>query len=177
MMEYFNQEAAWYTGPQGVSLFAGLKTLEEQTLFLYAALRKRLHTSYDKDNTCFKLALFFAEAVQKAPVPYKGYPDLVDPTKNPFMAFLTNWNQRPGNRALFYGLMCVLHGLDNPMLANSWLYDKSLMESDKLQEKLLELDRNFYDEEGPSMPNPLAYDIDEQLQDLQIKLVLLFDKV
>ncbi len=173
-MEYLNRDVAWYTGAEGVNTYKKLQSLEDRTVFLYAYLQKMVHTSFDKDNTCFKAALFFADAVAESRLPYSSYPELVDPQKNPFLAYMVNLGKNPGNRVLYYGFMSVLHEIADPMKQNSWIYDMNLMTSDDLQDKLVELEHNFYDEEGPHMPNPLAFDIDEALSDLQLKLIWFF---
>lgn len=157
-----------------MSTYANLHTLEEKTVFLYAVLQKLVHSSFCKDNTCFKFALFLADAVASAQLPYSSYPVLIDPEKNPFLAYLVNCGKNPGNRIVYYAFMAILHGIADPMKQNEWIYDKELMGSEELQAKLVELEHNFYDEEGPHMPNPLAFDIEEELTGLQLKLMWFF---
>ena len=175
-MEYLHQESAWYTSPQGINAYEKLRTLDEKTIFVYAYLQKLVHSSFSKDNTCFRLALFLADAVAEANLPYSTYPALVDPKQNPFLAYVVNLNKHPGNKVLYYGLMAILHKIADPAELNSWIYDLKLMDSDDLQDRLIQLEHNFYDEEGPHMPNPLAFEIEEELETLQLKLMWFFRK-
>ena len=175
-MEFWENDASWYASNEGVKAYHALQKLEDKTLFLYAYLQKKLHKSFENNNACFKLALFFADAIEGASLPYSGYSEIIDPMKNPYLAYVTNWDKYPGKRVLYYGLMSILHGLADPMLHNSWIYDKALMGSELLQSKLVELERNFYDEGSACMPGPLAYDIEDELSDVQFKLRWFFDK-
>ena len=161
-------------GAEGVSAYEKLQTIEEKTVFLYAYLQKTVPASFDKDNTCFKFALFLADAVASAQLPYSSYPALIDPEQNPFLTYWVNCGKNPGNRIVYYAFMAILHGIADPKKQNEWIYDMELMGSDSLQQKLVELEHNFYDEEGPHMPNPLAYDIEEELTGLQLKLMWFF---
>lgn len=175
-MDYMNQNSTWYTGAQGIKAYEKLQKLEEKTVFVYAYLQKLVHNSFSKDNTCFQLALFLTDAVATANLPYSAYPALVDPKQNPFLAYVVNLKKNPGNKVLYYGFMSILHGIADPMALNSWIYDLELMTSDELQNHLIEQEHNFYDEEGPHMPNPLAFDIEEELETLQLKLMWFFRK-
>ena len=175
-MEYWDKASAWFTSPEGITAYASLPSLMDKTLFFYAYLQKKLHKSYETDNACFKFALFLADAVANSSLSFSSYPEILDASNNPYLAYMVNWDKYPGKRVLYYGFMSVLHGLADPALRPSWIYDKELMGSDALQSKLLELDRNFYDEDATLMPNPLAYDIEDDLSDFQLKLRWFFDK-
>ncbi len=175
-MEYWENIASWYTTDAGVKAYQALRTQEDKTLFFYAFLQKKLHKSFENDNICFKFALFLADAVANSSLPYSTYPEIIDPQKNPYLAYLVCWEKYPGKRVLYYGFMSILHGLADPMLRNSWIYDKDLMGSEALQHKLVELERNFYNEDAALIPSPLAYEIEDNLSDLQLKLRWFFDK-
>ena len=175
MMEFLKYDSAWYATPEGVKTYGAMEKLEDKTIFLYAYLQKKLHKSFEGDRTAFKFALFLADAVAGAGLPYSGYPQLIDPQSNPYLAYLTNWDKYPGKRVIYYGFMSILHGLADPMLRNSWIYDKELMGAEALQSKLVELECNFYDEDATCLPNPLSYDVGDDLSDLQLKLRWCFD--
>lgn len=175
-MNFFNRDAAWYASPEGVKTYEGMRTIEERTLFLYSYLQKALHNSFDKDNTTFRFALFLADAVSAAPLPYNHFPALIDPRQNPYLAYLINLGKHPGKRVIYYGFMSILHGIGNAMLRNDWIYDTKLLDSEALEKKLVELDRNFYEESELFIPSPLAFDIAEELDKFQMQLIWFFNK-
>ncbi len=173
-MDILNREGAWFLSPEGTAAYEKQQNLEEKTIFIYTYLSKILNESFDKDHTTFKLALFFADAISSAGLPYSTYPELINPAKNPFLAYLVNLGKHPEERIVYYGFMSILHEIADPMMQNSWIYDKELMSSDALADKLVELEHNFYEEIPNSLPNPLVYDIAEQLRPVQLKLMWFF---
>ena len=175
-MDYLSREPAWFLSQSGASAFNSKTNLEEKTLFIYAYLRKCLHESYDKDKTCFHFALFLADAIHNSQLPYGSYPALIDPTQNPYLAFLIQWGKHPGERILYYGFMSILHQIADPMDPGNWVYDKTCIGTEALAAKLVELEHNFYDERPVDLPHPGVFDIEEPLQSVQLKLMWFFNK-
>ena len=173
-MEYLLKDASWFFSQEGVAAYGQQQSVEDKTLFLYAYLVKALDESYDKDNTLFRFSLFLADAVAGGGFAYSEYPKLIDSTANPFLTYLTNWKKNPGKKVLHYGFLSILHQIADPGLSNNWIYDKALMESDSLEEKLIELEHNFYADKELGLPNPRAFDIAEEHKPVQLKLMWLF---
>lgn len=173
-MELLKNDTGWFLSQAGTAAYERQRTLEEKTIFIYAYLSKALDKSFDKDSTCFKFALFLADAIDTAGLPYSRYPALIDPTQNPYLAYLVNLGEQPGGRIIYYGFMSILHEIADPMMQNNWIYDMELMGSDSLEEKLVSLEHDFYEEIPNSLPNPLVFDIAEELEPVQLKIMWFF---
>ena len=125
-MELIKRETPWFLSSAGCNAFASTKTLEDRSVFLYSYLKQIAPEKFDEDQTLFRTAFFLADAVMDSPLPYSTYPALIDPQKNPFVAYLANVNQYPGAQTVYYVFLSILHGLAMPIRQNDWVYEKRI---------------------------------------------------
>lgn len=171
-MELINYEASWFLSKPGCDAFASLQTLEERSVFLYSYLKQAARVNFEEDQLLFRTAFFLADAVMESDLPYSKYPALVDPEKNPFVAYLLNADTCPGIRTVYYIFLSILHGIADPFKHNAWVYNKQISDPEYLGEKLTELGKCFC-EIGIEMPSVEAFAIEESLQTVQLKLIWL----
>jgi len=157
----------------GGKAFSSLQTLEDRSIFLYSYLKNVSSKDFEKNQLLFKIAFFLADAILGSSLPYASYPDLLDPKKNPFVAYLTTAKLCPDTQTLYCIYLSVLHNIADPMNGNEWIYDEQIYEQGGMEAKLEELGRNFC-EGAVTMPNPDVFEIDASLQLIQLKLIWLF---
>lgn len=172
-MELLHYAPSWYLSEAGCTAFSSLRTLEDRSVFLYSYLKTVAKPDFDKEQTLFKIAFFLADGVGCSALPYRGYPALIDPSKNPFVAYVCAAEHCPGSETLFYIFLGILHQIADPRKRNDWVYDKQLEDEEYLREKLALLGKNLYPD-PTIMADTEAYAIDPTLQALQLKLIWLF---
>ena len=175
-MRLLNFDANWFCSTQGQTAYSSLRTLEDRSVFLYSYLKKITKADFEKDQLLFRLSFFLADAVAGSELPYSAYPALVDPAKNPFVAYLKNTTLCPGSRAVYCICLAILHGIADPFVQNNWIYQKELQDADYLEEKLSELDKNFV-ATSVSLADPDAFAIDAPLRIVQLKLIWLLGQL
>ena len=171
-MELLDHDDQWFLSKPGCDAFALVKTLEDRSAFLYSYLRKIAPASFDEDQMLFRIAFFLAAAVMESTLPYNTYPALIDPEKNPFVAYLKNADHFPGGTVVYHIFLSILHGIAMPIKQNEWVYDKQLEEPEYLEKKLEELGKPFFTD-GVDMVSADAFTIEESLQQVQLKLIWL----
>lgn len=171
-MELMNHDVPWFISKPGCDAFASLQTLEDRSAFLYSYLRKIAKPDFEEDQLLFRIAFFFADAVMGSTLPYSTYPSLIDPEKNPFVAYLKNADHFPGSKAVYCVFLSILHGIATPIKQNEWVYDHQLGDPDYLKSKLKELEKPFFTDDI-EMVSADVFKIEDQLQLVQLKLIWL----
>lgn len=171
-MELTKQSASWFLSKPGCDAFDAQKTLENRSAFLYSYLRQITKTDFEEAQLLFRIAFFFADAIIGSTLPYSTYPAVIDPAKNPFVAYLKNADHNPGGKAVYYIFLSVLHGIAAPMKLNEWVYEQQLEDPEYLEQKMAELGKPFF-VAGMGMVSADAFSIEESLQQVQLKLIWL----
>ena len=175
-MELTTQSAAWFLSGPGCAAFDALKTLEDRSAFIYSYLRQITKVDFEEDQLLFRIAFFFADAVMGSTLPYGTYPAVIDPEKNPFVAYLKNADRYPGGKAVYYIFLSILHGIAAPMKLNEWVYEQQLEEPEYLEQKMKALGKPFF-VAGMGMVSADAFAIEEPLQQVQLKLIWLMSQL
>lgn len=171
-MELLKRDAAWFLSPMGCKDFSALKSLDERSIFLYSYLKTIAKPEFDQDRVLFKIAFFLADGIMGSSLPYQAYPDVIDPRKNPFVAYLSRTDRYREQRILYYIFLGILHGIADPMHSDNWVYDTALDDTEYLRKMLEVSGKDLYP--NPSlMADPDAYAIDSSLQTVQLKLIWL----
>lgn len=171
-MELIKQESAWFLSPAGCQAFSSLQTLENRSVFLYSYLKTIANPEFDQDQVLFKIAFFLADGVMGSSLPYQAYPDVIDPQKNPFVAYLARSTQFRKQQILYYIFLGIVHGIADPMNKDNWIYHPEVEDTEYLRNTLEQLGKDLY----PSpytMADPDAYAIDPSLEMVQLKLIWL----
>lgn len=171
-MELLKHDAAWFSSEAGCNMYHSLNSLEDRSIFLYSYLKKIAIAEFDQDQTLFKAAFFFADGIFGSSLPYSNYPDLINPAKNPFVAYLDNAEHYPGAEAVYFIFLSILHKIADPTKRNAWIYSQQMENPEYVEQKLLDTDKCFYAGEI-SMASADAFAIDESLQLVQLKLIWL----
>ena len=171
-MELTKQSAAWFLSKPGCDAFNALKTLEDRSAFLYSYLKQIINVDFEEDQLLFRIAFFFADAIMGSTLPYNTYPALIDPEKNPFVAYLENTDHFPGSKVVYYIFLSILHSIAMPIKQNEWVYDQQLKEPEYLEKKLEELGKPFF-VSGLGMVSADVFAIEKSLQQVQLKLIWL----
>lgn len=172
-MELLKFDADWFLSEPGRRAFSDLKSLEDRSIFLYSCLKSMVSSDFDKDHILFKTAFFLADAVAGSSLSYGSYPDLLDPKKNPYVAYLVNAARCPDAQTLYCVFLSVLHGIADPFKKNEWIYSPDICDPDKMNAMLEKKGRNFC-HGSVTTADPSAFEIDPALQIMQIKLIWLF---
>ena len=175
-MELLNFDASWFCSEKGQKAYSSIKSLEDRSVFLYSYLRKIAPADFDEDQMLFRIAFFLADTVVDSTLPYSTYPALIDPQKNPFVAYLKNADHYPGGTVVYHIFLSILHGIAMPMKQNEWVYDKQLDDPEYLEKKLEALGKPFF-ASGVSMVSADAFAIEESLQQVQLKLIWLLSQL
>ena len=175
-MELVKYEAHWFLSSAGCNAFTATKTLEDRSVFLYSYLKQIASEKFDEDQMLFRIAFFLADAVADSGLPYCTYPALIDPGKNPFVAYLSNATQYPGAKSVYYIFLAILHGLAMPIRQNEWVYDQRISDLEYMEEKLTELGKCFC-ASNVGMASADAFSIEESLQPVQLKLIWLMGQL
>lgn len=172
-MELLNKETQWFFSEEGIRSFQALRSLEDRSVFLYSYLKTVANERLEKDNLIFKTAFFIADALYGSSVAYAEYPDVIDKTKNPFVAYLANLKEPCPLEVVYCAFIAILHGLVDAFNPSEWIYDRKYSKKDNMLEKLGETDHAFLPD-GPAIVNPSIYEIDAGLEPIQLKIVWMF---
>ena len=172
-MKLIKNDVSWFLSKPGCDAFASLNTLEHRAVFLYSYLKQIAKNAFDEDQVLFRTAFLLADAIKGSSLPYSTYPAIIDPQKNPFVAYLKNAEKFPGKHVVYYVFLSILHGIAAPQNADAWIYDEELEDQDYLAEKLEELGKSFYSG-SVSMADADDFTVEESLQTVQLKLIWLF---
>lgn len=173
-MDTIIHPTGWYLSAEGVKQYEGLSSLEERTLFLYRYLRTIANNSFEKDNALMRVAFLLADGVAGSYAPYKAYPDLIAPEKNPLVAYLKNAKQYPGLKPLYVVLLAVLQGKADPANSGLWIYDNAILSKSNLGDWLLEQGMGYLPDKYNSLVDKDVYAIDDRLDRVQTVLMWLF---
>lgn len=171
-MELLKYDAAWFLSKAGCNMFDSLKSLEDRSVFIYSYLKKIANAEFDQDSILFKAAFFLADAVLGSSLTYSSYPDIIDPAKNPFVAYLAHAEHCPGAEAMYSIFLSILHGVADPAKRNEWIYDENMENPEYVEEKLTELGKCFCSGDV-TMASTDAFAIADSLQLVQLKLIWL----
>ena len=175
-MELLKKDTMWFLTDEGGKQFAALSSLEERTIFIYSYLKTLTNESFEKDKTLFKMAFFIADAVCSSDVDYNKYPEMLNTKSNPFVAFLANAPKYYGKEKTYVILTAILHNKVNPFDKSEWIYNEAVIESDSFVDDLSERGIELFSTSSFSMIDPENYDINPNLQLLQLALVWIFLK-
>jgi len=174
-MELIKKEKSWFLSKEGIENFSALSSLEDRTIFIYSYLKTVVNECFEKDNTLFKMAFFFADAIYNSKEKYATYPEVVQ-QDNPFFAYLEKSDSYHGQRELYLILISILHDKVDPLKRDEWIYDKDFWENEDFEERLEEKGIKYLSNDSVSMVEPSAYEIDQSKEFLQLVLVWLFLK-
>ena len=175
-MVLLQKETAWFLSDEGVKQYASLSSLDEQVVFLYAYLRTVAHEDLDQQQTLMKLAFLLADGVARADVPYAAYPVLIDPNKDPFVAFVKNARFVPDAPNMVPVMMAILQNKVNPQNRSAWIYDRHVLESNTFGRWLKEQGMPYLPDTAITLVNPAVYDVDPGLEDARALILWLFSK-
>ena len=177
-IELLKHDVAWFFDEQGIAEFGTLESLEDRTFFLYSCLIKQVPWEPDnmkvkrseylpvKEQVLFRVAFFLADAVLWSGLPYGSYPAVLNPAKNPFVAYLTNTKRCLAPYKIYYTYMSIIHGVADPMKKDEWIYDNR----DNWLSHLAEINHDIR-KDDEKMIDPELFKVAENLQVLQLKLL------
>ena len=173
-MELINNQANWFLSEQGKKAFDNCKNLEERSVFIYSYLKKIAANSLNKDSFLFRIAFLLANSVHSSKAEYANYPELLDESKNPFVAYVKNAKKVYSIQIDYCILLSILHKLANPFDKDDWVYNQAFVESKAYIDKAKELEKCFIEDTQARVIDNSVYDIDEALRDIQIEIAWLF---
>lgn len=173
-MEIIKKETQWFFSEDGVQSFHALQTLEDRSVFIYSYLKTVVNDQLEKDNLIFKTAFFLADALCGSVLAYANYPDVIDKTKNPFVAYLMNLKEPCSSEIVYCTFLAILQDLVNPFNPSEWIYSKEYQSKDKMLKKLGEMDRQFIFSGSTNFVDPADYQIDAALEPIQLKIIWMF---
>ena len=171
-MDLLKFDAEWFCSERGQKAFSSLDSLEDRSIFLYSYLKRIAKGDFEKDQILFRIAFFLADGVLGSALPYSAYPALVDPEKNPFVAYLKNADHCPVRQVVYYIFLSILHNIAAPIKRNEWVYEKKIEDLEYLEQTLTKLGKCFCDSDV-GMASADAFTIEESLQPVQLKLIWL----
>jgi len=174
-MELLKKDKTWFLSTEGTEKFLVLSSLEERTIFIYSYLKTVVNKSFEKNNTLFKLAFFFADAIYNSNTKYATYPQILQ-SENPFLSYLMNADACYDNEKIYLILTSILHQKVDPAQKNEWIYNKQILNDEDLLEKLAEKGIEYLPKHSVDMIDPVVYEMDQSLVFLQLELVWLFLK-
>lgn len=175
-MELIKKEKNWFLSEEGGNFFAALSSLEERTIFIYSFLKSTVNENFDKKNTLFKIAFFFADAVYNSDKPYSKYPQILNPEINPFLQYIEKADNFYGNEKTYIIFTAILQEKVNSANNDEWIYNNSLLKSDDFSDKLSEMGIEYLPEHSIYMVDPQLYKIEENDKFLQLSIVWTFLK-
>ena len=111
-MKLVTKEASWFLSGEGTRAYAALSSLEERAIFVYSYLRQIVNEDFEKDSVLFKTSFLIADALSGSVLPYAQYPDVINPSKNPFVAFLKNSKKYKNPTGVLYAFLAILQILE-----------------------------------------------------------------
>lgn len=170
-MELLKRNKEWFLSAEGEKAFFALSSLEDRTVFIYSYLKAAVNPCFEEDNTLFKLAFFFADALYGSDKPYGNYPAILSPESNPFLQYLTKAKTFDGKKILYVILTAILREKVNTANDGEWIYDGEYLGGsdwfDKLQDKGME----YLPAHDLYMVDPASYELEEADRFLQLELV------
>lgn len=169
-----DKEPQWFFSPEAEQIFSQAP-LEERTLLLYSFLHKTAGKDIKKE-TLVQISFFFADALYESDLPYHGYPELIDKTKNPYLAYIMGLSCDIESAVLFAAFLSILHGISNPLNSNDWIFSDGAQKADSLDELCKQHGKEFL-EMNPLFPvKPYDYiEIDASLIGIELKIAWLFN--
>ena len=172
-MELLKKETQWFFSEEGIRSYQALQSLEDRSVFVYSYLKTVANEQLEKDNLIFRTAFFIADALFGSSVAYANYPGVIDKTKNPFVAYLTNLKEPCPLEVVYCTFIAILQGLVDAFDPSEWIYSKKYQSKDEMMEKLGEMDRRLIPD-GPAIVDPSVYRIDAALEPIQLKIIWMF---
>lgn len=145
-------------------------------MFFYSYLKAAVKDRFDKENTLFKIAFFFADALYSSEKPYGRYPQILDPNRNPFLQYLENTDNYYGNETTYTIFTAILQEKVNTADLSEWIYDANFLTSENLWDELLEKEIEYLPSSDLYMVDPASYEIKDSDVFLQLELVWMFLK-
>lgn len=173
-MEIINADSGWFLSKEGENAFSALQSLEDRAIFVYSYLKTKVHEGYEQDSSLMKAAFFIVDALYTSNLPYATYPAVISEDKNPFVSYLVKQDKYPGQSRIYYAFLSILHGIADPKRHDEWIYDEELFSSGEVKQKLKDLGHDFYVNSSLDMADPAAFEIEDDLKLIQMKIVWLF---
>ena len=174
-MKLIEKEESWFLSKNGFEKYSMLSSLEERTVFIYSYLKMVVNMCFENDNTLFKMAFLFADAIYNSDVQYALYPQIIQ-QENPFFAYLQNADNCLDNKNMYIVLTSILHDKVDPKKMGEWIYDKEFWEDEDLGERLEEKGIAYLSADSINMTDPSIYEMDSTKELIQLELAWLFLK-
>lgn len=175
-MELLHKNKEWFLSGEGEKAFFALSSLEERTMFFYSYLKTAVKDRFDKGNTLFKMAFFFADAIYTSETPYSQFPTILDADSNPFLQYLENADKFYGNEITYMIFTAILQEKVNVTDMSEWIYDGDFLKSEDLWDKLLDKGIEYLPPRDMYMVDPKSYKTKETDAFLQLEIVWMFLK-
>lgn len=170
-MELLKKDTKWFLSVEGEKAFFALSTLEERATYIYSYLKTVVDPSFEEDNTLFKMAFFFADAVYRSSKPYRTYPAVLIAEHNPFLQYLQKAKEFDSNKILYVILTAILQGKVDTADDGEWIYDTEYLADSDWFEKLYGNGMEYLPAHSLYMVDPASYASEEDDQLLQLALV------
>lgn len=173
-MELLKKDKNWFLSEEGSRTFAALNSVGDHAVFIYSYLKILANENLDKDNFLFKTSFLLADAVHNSAVEYHGYPDLLDESKNPFVAFVANANQKYTDEQIYCIFLSFVHGIANPFSKSDWIYDSEVLKGDGYIHKVDDSGHMFVIPNEDLFVDADVYACDEKYNLIQLEIIWLF---
>ena len=175
-MELYKKEKEWFLSEEGTNKFCALSSLEERTIFIYSYLKSTVNESFEKNNTLFKIAFFFADAVYNSNKPYSKYPQLLNAEMNPFLKFVEKSKNFYSNEKTYIIFTAILNGKVDAYIDEEWIYNSDFLESEFFLEELLNMGIEYLPTHELDMVDPKTYETTDENNFLQLQMIWMFLK-
>lgn len=111
--------SAWYTSEEGKQAYLNADTLPKKTFFFYEYLLSIARYKGNK-GVLYKIAFVMADSMVNSELEFAGYPNVIDPAKNPLVAYVKsgvipeNTGESDFTLIICSQLLCALHGEKYP---------------------------------------------------------------
>lgn len=175
-MELIKKEKNWFLSEEGGKKFTALSSLEERTIFIYSYLKSAVDESFNKKNTLFKIAFFFADAVYNSNKPYSKYPGILNSEINPFLQYIEKADGFYGNEITYMIFTAILQEKVNVLNNDEWIYNRDFLNDEDLFDKLSEKEIEYLPDHSMYMVDPDSYKTEENDKFIQLAIVWTFLK-
>lgn len=173
------RDKQWFFTSEAKAQYNGLTSLEDRIGFIYSCLKHNIKkSSYSLDSKkleeklIFKTSILLADAIHNSNLEYKNYPDIIDATKNPFVAFVENGEFINDNKVMFAIYMSILHNIADAFNKEEWIYNKSNFKNNDYVEILEKRGKPFI---GALYQTPEAFVCDEETGKIQLEIAWMFN--
>lgn len=175
-MKLVFQNENWFTTEEATKTFEECTNLEDRSSFLFCYLRAicKSQNKQFEEKFLYKFAFMLADGVWESGLPYCNAEDFLSLSKNPFVAFLINAKSFMPKDNIYIPLLSILHNIADPFTKNDWIYTIDFKNKDTVVEKLKTLDHLFIDGTDLTVADPKVYQVEKNLEFLQLQIISLF---